>query len=49
MIYLATLVFPFIAIGCGIVSLYSVIRFIAEIQRDIRNQKRAPEKTVVVE
>jgi hypothetical protein len=39
MLYLAVFVFPFIAICCGIASLYSVIRFIAEIQRDIRGEK----------
>jgi len=39
MLYLAVTVFPIIAIGCGIVSLYSVVRFVAEIQRDIRRSK----------
>lgn len=36
MLYLAVTIFPIIAIGCGVASLYSVVRFVAEIQRDIR-------------
>lgn len=39
MFYLAVIIFPVIAIGCGIISLYSVIRFVAEIYRDIRSPK----------
>jgi hypothetical protein len=37
MFYLAALLFPFIAIACGVVSLFSVVRFVGEIYRDIQN------------
>lgn len=40
MLYIAVIVFPAIAIALGIVSLVSVIRFVATIYRQIRAQKR---------
>jgi len=45
MLYLAVTIFPIIAIACGVVSLYSVVRFVAEIQRDIRRPSDPSEET----
>jgi hypothetical protein len=39
MIYIVAIIFPLIAIGCGIVSFTALIKFVVEIQRDIRNQR----------
>lgn len=39
MIYLVAIVFPLICIVCGIVVFYYLIRFIIEIQQDIRNHR----------
>jgi len=38
MLYVSVTLFPVIAIGCGLVALYSVIRFVAGIRRDIRSR-----------
>ena len=39
MIYIASVVFPIISIICGIVSLGALIKFVIEIQREIRESK----------
>jgi hypothetical protein len=39
MTILACYVFPFLSIGCGIAAAVSLIKFVAEIQRDIRANK----------
>jgi len=38
MLYIAVTIFPVIAIASGIVSLVSVIRFVAEIYNEIRKR-----------
>jgi len=40
MLYIAVTVFPVIAIASGLVSLVSVVRFVAQIYREIRSEKR---------
>lgn len=40
MLYIAVTVFPVIAIVSGLVSLVSVVRFVAQIYREIRADKR---------
>jgi len=39
MIYVVGIIFPLIAIGCGAVSFVALIKFVVEIQRDIRERK----------
>ncbi len=38
MLYLASYVFPFIAIACGVSSLIAVVSFIKEIAREIHGK-----------
>ena len=40
MLFLAVTIFPVIAIGCGLVSLVAVTRFVSQIQQDIQAAKR---------
>jgi hypothetical protein len=37
MIYIVLVVFPLISIGCGIATLFAVIKFVIDIQRDFRS------------
>jgi hypothetical protein len=39
MTIIACYIFPFLSIGCGIAAAVSLIKFVAEIQRDIRENK----------
>jgi hypothetical protein len=39
MIIIACYVFPFLSMGCGIAAAVSLVKFVAEIQRDIRANK----------
>jgi hypothetical protein len=40
MLYIAVTIFPIIAIVAGVVALVAVIRFIAQVYRDLRSQVR---------
>lgn len=37
MIYITCLIFPVVSIVCGIASLGALVKFVVEIQKDIRN------------
>ncbi|MCU1276012.1 MAG: hypothetical protein JWO48_3443 [Bryobacterales bacterium] len=41
MLYISVTLFPLLAIICGVVALFAVVRFIAQLNRDIRSQAHA--------